>query len=1144
MFVDGMKRIRSSVAAHSALFLHVLVLAASLIFAGSLRASPNPVFIDWPTSITNAWQSTQVTYTNSTHPYGLAVSNINGGAPVTILSGTNGFAVTPNAGQQETNGTNYILLYFTPGTNSTITEPYTNTIQVALTNVTGPEPWGGATTNIDIIITPPPANNPVFTTNFVNTWPTTAGSNVATIGPHFDATNPANSPVLYPVPDVTNATAVYALFLSNSLGETACTVTNTMPGTNRTYLATSNGFGLIPGSWSGISPNYANVGTLNPALHPTNPWQGATNPAIQSAIYQTNNQAWIGLSIVPGTNPTTAVTNYIQLLAYNGNNASTANWTTNNIEIVVAPPQPGPPYLQVRFYNSSTNPPDQVYILPASTTYGAAGFGNGFWWSNSNGANTWTNWIATSNQWTVRLSDIGISGTNAEGKAYYAINTTNFPNAAWYLSYGGGAVSATNNARPAANATNSTWFGHEWTPFELTLSGNAADKCDTTYINEFSIPMVVRSLTNSFSNATNGIFPSNSTAFYQIGGWTNWTNPAAVAATLSNLVQNLTTTFPNAVITNSSGVAVMVAGPSSAAAGTLVAPLTTSPPFVSDAQNSFPTLGAYFSAVKAAQPARKAKIKDFIGATGATNGPTATNGANPVFFFYYDFDLEVTTNNALRLTGSLAVTNQPGGSGTFTTNATNLVLEIGADAGPNDNWASSAVYLAPTPANYVTAPVWVNLTNGQIDGTVTNVQAYSPYATSGLAGQSISITGSNLLDARQVAFSGSNNTLVPSPRIVATNDTNISAVVPFGAINGPIVVTTTNGSGISTTNTGNWFYVTGATNTAAFTGPVPGGGSAPVVSGFTPTNGAACAPVFTVAGDWFAIADGTGTGPTNASPVATDYYNSPFGTAVMGRIMGDLAAGFALGFINSDATNAHYTNAAYGDSPSGSWWGGNQYPAADANSASYSQVNSAPQFSQWGNLIHQATAVTYGHPIYDRMQFFSGTNFLQIQPSSATNNNPDVWVVEVEFFNGMASVGGGPSPGFLTYSNWLTNYPSITGTNTNANADPDGDGFINGNEYAFGGNPTVGTPALLATTSSPSNAVIGFIALSNASSNYTVLSTTNLTNGNSWSNYSATVTNAAPPFPIPLPDYYLGQAFTVPITPGTNMFFKVVFTNQ
>jgi hypothetical protein len=862
---------------------------------------------------------------------------------------------------------------------------------------------------------------------------------------------------------------------------------------------------------------------------------GLTGPA-------TNLNNNLIFNFTPG-NFTNNVTNVIQISI---TNAPSSTGAVTNLTVVVAPPPPGPPYLQVRFYNSSTNPANQVYILPASTTLSSPSFGIGFWWTNSSSvSNNWINWIATSNQWTVRLSDIGVSGTNAQGQPYYAIYTTNFPNAAWYLSYGGGGISSTNNARPAAGATNTPWFGYEWSPFELTLSGNAADKCDTTYINEFSIPMVVRALTNTASNAQAGIFPSNSLAFYQIGGWTNWTNPSAVAATLSNIVQQLTNTFPNAVITNSSGVPVMVSGPSSAQIGTLIAPLVSNPPFISDAQNAFPTLGAYFNAVKSAQTNRTTRIKDFIGLSGVTNTTIGTNnGNNPVFFFYYDFALTVTTNNALRLTGSLSVSNQPGSTATFTTNATNLVLEIGADAGPNDNWASSAVYLAPTPGNYVVPFPSKDLSNGSDAGLVTNLTAYTPYASNGLAGANVSITGSNLISAAQVAFSGANNTLVPSPLIVATNATNISAVVPLGAVNGPIVVTTTNGSGKSTNN----FLVTGATNTNGYTNAVPGGSNAPVITGFSPTNGAAAAPVITFSGPWFAVANGTGTGPTNTLDTnqTTAYFNSAFGTSVMGRIMGDLAAGFALGFINSSAINPYYstnsTNAAFGDSPSGAWWGGNQYPASGSNSASYSQVNSSPQLSQWGNLIHQSTAVTYNHPIYDRMQYFAGTNFLQIQPSSATNNNPPVWVVELEFFNGMSSVGSGPPPSVLTYSNWLTNYPSLSGTNTNRAADPDGDSFNNATEYAFNGNPTVGSPSMLLSTGSGTNAVFKFVGLQGATTNYTVQNTTNLATG-PWINSSVTVSNSTNTNGILLPASYQRREFVVP-NGGTNSFYRVTFTNQ
>jgi len=244
-----------------------------------------------------------------------------------------------------------------------------------------------------------------------------------------------------------------------------------------------------------------------------------------SATNVTNN---LILNFTPGTF-TNNVTNVLQITI---TNAPSSTGAVTNLSVVVTPPVPGPPYLEVRFYNSSTNPPSEVYILPVSSS---AGFGNGFWWSNSTATNNWTNWMFTTTNMTVSLADLGVAGTNSQGRPYYAFYTTNFPNAAWYLSYGGGALPPkTNNAgqwdgttvsgvgqnggRPAASSTNAIWFGSEWTPFELTLSGNAADKCDTTYINEFSIPMVVRALTNSPANAQLGIFPSNSLAFYQVGG--------------------------------------------------------------------------------------------------------------------------------------------------------------------------------------------------------------------------------------------------------------------------------------------------------------------------------------------------------------------------------------------------------------------------------------------------------------------------------------------------------------------------------------------------------------------------------------------------------------------------------------------------
>ncbi|MEI7436467.1 MAG: IPT/TIG domain-containing protein, partial [bacterium] len=613
---------------------------------------------------------------------------------------------------------------------------------------------------------------------------------------------------------------------------------------------------------------------------------------------------------------------------------------------------------------------------------------------------------------------IGISGTNTQNKPYYSIYTTNFPNAAWFVSYNGGHLKAPTNAsgqwdgtttqgagpnvaQPTSASTSGLWFGYEWNAFELTLDGNPEDVGDTTYINQFSIPMVLRVFTNSYADAEAGIFTNkDSRNYYKIGGWTN-----SSISLLSNLVAQMTIAFANGLITNSAGVPVMVAGPSSAGIGAL-APPWTPPPLTNNAQNVWPKFTTYFDAVKNAQPGRKAKIKDFIGLAGS--------GAAPTYYFYYDFDLTVTASNALRLEGSMMVTNSPGASGTFYTNAANLVMELAADAGPNDNWASWSVYTAPTPANLTASAVIFDLINGTPSGLLTNLTAYSSYATNGLGGTPLSITGSNFVGALQVAFCGVNNTLVPAPSFAVVNDTNITVCVPYGAMSGPITITTQYGSGIST----NIFTVDA---TAIQAGPtVTLVAAAPFVTAFSSTSGTPATPVCSVSGDWMAIAQATQTGPTNSNPSLVDLYNSSFGSTIMGRIAGDLAAGFALGFINSDTTNFAYqvngTNRPYGDSPSGSWWGGNQYTAANTNSLAYHQVNT--NCSPWGSLIYAATAVTYGHPIYDRMKFYSGDySPAAIQPPVAPNSNPNIWMIEVEFLNGMASVasGGGPNSYILTY---------------------------------------------------------------------------------------------------------------------------------
>ena len=1102
-----------------------------------------PVFVNWPSSITSAWQNTQVTYSNATYPNGLPVSNavqVSASFVSSSLStNVTGFSFNPNPGWGEGpnfSGPGAVLLYFTPGTNPAISQTYTNTLQIVLTNPPANPPAPSVTNNIDIVITPPPPNNPVFTGSFSNQWqtgPSTSPVAYTNLTGCRVASSPSNSPTQFPGADITNVTQVFVRFLSNSLGQTG-NLTSVALNASNSYYATSNGFGIV-------GP-YTNV---PPGLKPSNPWASAANlETVASAPgWYDGTNAWVALNIVPGTNAL-PVTNYVQLLAFQGNNSSTLNWTTNDLAILVEPVLTAPPALEVRFYNTSTNAASNVYIVPSSTDALGA-YGNGFWWSNTSGSNNYTNWVSTSGNLSLRLSDLGApSGTNEIGRPYYSVFTTNFPNAAWYISYGGGHVTpamwATN--KPAAK-TGALWYGYEWGPFEVTLDGNPADKSDMTYINEFSIPVSVRALTNNFANSLATNYPTNSSAnLYQVCGFTNWANSNAVAASLSNLATQLSANFPNARITNSSGKTVMYAGPSAAPAGALVAPQV--PPYTNGVTpNSFPLFTGYFNALQ--NSGTPALIKDFISLGGTNNGGTNT------YHFYYDLTNTVTSSNNLRLHGNLYVSNAPG-SAPFSTTYSNLTMEIGADAGVNDNWASWTVYTAPTPANFLDKYQNYNL-RGVSNGLFTNITSYSPGASNGLGGTLVSIVGTNLAGANMVFFAGSNNTLIPARHFTATNNTNITAYVPYGAVKGPIVVTRTNGgggSGISDTNQANWFVVAGATNTTAFTGPVFTNASSPIITGFTPSSGPSATPVFTATGNWLAAANDTDTGPANVNPTPEDLFNSSFGSAVMGRILGDMAAGFALGFINSSTPNPAYGGTNFGASPSGSWWGGNEFPAANTvNSNAYNDVNT--NYSAWGKAIYaSATKVTYGHPIYDRMQFYGAgnpTSPLQIQPASGTNNvGPGgqllpVWVVEVEFFNGLSSVGDSPAPpSYLSYSGWVGAWalsPAISA----GTADPDGDGFDNNDEYAFGGNPTNPTPYLLNISGSN----ISYLGLTNnvVPSPYTVQNTTNLKTG-PWTNFAATVTNATNQLNIPLPSYYQRKEFTVPITPSTNNFYRVIFTNQ
>jgi hypothetical protein len=612
----------------------------------------------------------------------------------------------------------------------------------------------------------------------------------------------------------------------------------------------------------------------------------------------------------PGTNAA-IVTNTVQLAI---TNAPGSNSVSTNIDIVVFP---APTQLEIRFYNSSTNPASQVYILPNAKQDPP---NPNFTWSNStSGSNNWTNWMATTGHMTVTLADIGVTGTNTAGQAYYSVYTTNFNNAAWWVSYEGGHLPAPTNAQgawngstlivapPNAGTPSGPWGFRQWNTFEVTLDGSAEDVGDTTYINQFSIPLAMRVFT---SNTT------DSSQYNQHGGWTNFSK-----SNFNALASNMVTKFTNALWRSPDGTkAVLVAFPSSAAQGTVVTPIP--PAYTTSTPNSFSLFSDYFAAVKA-NTSRTTKIKDQIALPD-------TNGGNGAWQFFYDFDLTVTASNTLLLSGGILTTNNStsGANVGKHTNTTGLTMEIGADTGgPTDNWASWTVYTAPTPSGFTYATT-VGLPPDQFERYSTN-----SWVPVGLRGERVFQTSTNWL------------------------------------------------------------------NVASY-------------SGFTSTDD-------------------------------LELYNNKFGTAVMGRILGDLAAGFALGFINSDVVNpaysTHYTNTptAYGDTPSGSWWGGNQYPLSSTNRLAFGGVqtnlssNGNTFYSEFGGMIHDSgTKLTYMHPIYDRMQVYgggavaAGTPQNQLQPSTATNAVPPIFIVEIEMYDGLLSAPQPvlpPAPGAMPVYQTITN---------------------------------------------------------------------------------------------------------------------------
>lgn len=122
------------------------------------------------------------------------------------------------------------------------------------------------------------------------------------------------------------------------------------------------------------------------------------------------------------------------------------------------------------------------------------------------------------------------------------------------------------------------------------------------------------------------------------------------------------------------------------------------------------------------------------------------------------------------------------------------------------------------------------------------------------------------------------------------------------------------------------------------------------------------------------------------------------------------------------------------------------------------------------------------------------------------------------------------------YSNWLTNYPSLTGVNANGTADPDGDGFNNNVEFSFDGNPTVGTPALMTVRPVGTNAVFNWVQRTSGVA-YEVQKNTSLTN--TWAEASGlSISNSTNQSGILIPADYIRREFIITNATGKD-FYRV-----
>jgi autotransporter-associated beta strand protein len=186
------------------------------------------------------------------------------------------------------------------------------------------------------------------------------------------------------------------------------------------------------------------------------------------------------------------------------------------------------------------------------------------------------------------------------------------------------------------------------------------------------------------------------------------------------------------------------------------------------------------------------------------------------------------------------------------------------------------------------------------------------------------------------------------------------------------------------------------------------------------------------------------------------------------------------------------------------------------------------------NIGNSWTLVTAGSRAYDGSFLVAGFSESPAGTWRITNGGVPYQFVESNSI--LSVVTNAPTPYDSWASYWNTNSPGGF-TNSAGTANPDGDPFNNNMEFAFDGNPTIGTGALLTATKVGTNAVFNYVALTNTNAvTYLVKNTTNLATG-PWTNSSVTISNSTNQTGLNIPADYRRKEFVVPVSASS--FYRV-----